>query len=134
MELAPTNWLAVIAGTAIYILIGAFWYSPQLFGRVWMSQTGLTQETFRNPTLAYILAIINAFIAVFILSQFIHKIRADTAYEGAFIAFLAWLGFVVTTHFSGVIWESRPFRLFFVHIGCMLISMLAAGVLLTVWK
>ncbi len=87
MELAPTNWGAVFAGTAIYVIVGAIWYSPKLFGGLWMSATGLSKEQLRNPGIAFLFAIINAFVAVFVLSQFIHHLEAHAASDGACVAF-----------------------------------------------
>ncbi|NBC66602.1 MAG: DUF1761 family protein, partial [Bacteroidetes bacterium] len=34
--LASLNWLSIIAATVVYFILGALWYSPVLFGNIWM--------------------------------------------------------------------------------------------------
>ena len=45
-----TNYLAVGVAALATILIGALWYSPLLFGNIWLKATGYTQEQMREKT------------------------------------------------------------------------------------
>ena len=36
------NWLAVIVGAVVAYALGALWYSPAMFGTVWMKGVGLS--------------------------------------------------------------------------------------------
>jgi hypothetical protein len=38
------NWLAVIVGAFAAYALGAFWYSPKLFGKKWMEGVGLIED------------------------------------------------------------------------------------------
>ena len=38
------NWLAVFAAALSTFLIGGLWYSPVLFGKVWMRVNGFSEE------------------------------------------------------------------------------------------
>ena len=41
----PLNWLAILAAAVLHVLVGMFWYSPQLgFGKQWMKLVRLTKK------------------------------------------------------------------------------------------
>ena len=67
------NWLAIIAAAVSAFILGGLWYSPLLFGKRWMKETGITEETTKNANMIKIfsLALILALIASFFLAMFI---------------------------------------------------------------
>ena len=48
-------------------------------------------------------------------------------------AFGVWIGFVVPLALSNALWGGKM-SLFWLNIGCMLLTLLAAGVILGVWQ
>ena len=38
------NYLAVLVAAIVSMVIGGLWYSPLLFGNVWMKLSGITQK------------------------------------------------------------------------------------------
>ena len=38
------NYLAVLVSAIIGMIIGALWYSPLLFGKLWMKLSGMTEK------------------------------------------------------------------------------------------
>ena len=42
--LTNVNWIAIVVGAIAAYALGAFWFSPKLFGTKWMQGVGLTQE------------------------------------------------------------------------------------------
>ena len=40
----PFNFYAVLVSTLVTLLIGFVWYSPKVFGTIWMNETGMTEE------------------------------------------------------------------------------------------
>lgn len=48
MQAETINWLAVVAAAVSSFILGGIWYSPLLFGNVWMKQNGFTVETVRS--------------------------------------------------------------------------------------
>jgi Protein of unknown function (DUF1761) len=148
MENLPLNYLAIIITAIVYMIIGYIWYSPYLFGGFWKehccpekgekSEKGemgeMGEKCKKCSPVTIIAGFINALVASFFLSLFIHYTNSISAGEGAAVGFWAWLGFVATTYMAGVIWERRPFNIFFIHAGCMLVSMIIGGLILGSWK
>lgn len=47
MHAETINWLAVVAAAISSFILGGIWYSPLLFGNIWMKQNSFTVETVR---------------------------------------------------------------------------------------
>ena len=66
------NWLAIITAGASAFVLGGLWYSPLLFAKRWMKETGITEETTRNANMTRIfgLGFILSLMAAFFLAMF----------------------------------------------------------------
>lgn len=47
------NWLAVLAASLVGFGVGFLWYGP-LFGKVWMAESGMTEEKVAEGNMAKI--------------------------------------------------------------------------------
>ena len=67
------NWLAIIVAAVSAFVLGGLWYSPLLFAKRWMKETGITEESTKNANMIkiFFLAFILALIASFFLAMFI---------------------------------------------------------------
>ena len=71
MDVKLNIWAVLVAALSTF-LIGGLWYSPALFGKVWMRENGFTEEGLKNSNMAKIfgLAFFLAFIAAINLAMF----------------------------------------------------------------
>lgn len=46
--LGTINWLAVMTAGLSSFVVGGIWYSPGLFGGIWMKENGITEVQVRN--------------------------------------------------------------------------------------
>lgn len=67
------NWIAVLFCGLSSMVLGALWYSPLLFGRVWQRGAGLSDEDLKagNPALIYGLAFLLSLIAAAVFAMFL---------------------------------------------------------------
>ncbi len=136
------NYLAVLVSGLIVMSLGAFWYSPAGFGKPWMKLMGFTKESMEANQAKgnsgmwkyYLSAMLANLIMVFVLAHFVAVGQAKTAWEGSMIGFWAWLGFVAMPSLSYVIWEGRPWKLYAINVGYVLVSLKLAGAILAVWR
>ena len=42
------NWLAIIVAAVSAFILGGLWYSPLMFAKRWMKETGITEESTKN--------------------------------------------------------------------------------------
>lgn len=127
------NWYAIIIASIFSVALGSFWYSPKLFGSIWMGAACCKEVEKKDVFKAFIGAFIGSLILTYILAVFIEWIGTDNAIQGAYIGFLSWLGFVATTLISPVLWEKQPLKIFGIHAGFKLVYLCLAGALLAWW-
>jgi hypothetical protein len=128
------NFLAVIVGAVLYFVIGMIWYSPQAFGKIWMQAHQVSEGEMKGCYKAMAGAFVIGLVLSYVMARFMNFAHIATFMEGAMLGFWAWLGFVLTTHFSGVLWEKKPINLYLLHMGCLFVTFLAIGGLLGAWR
>jgi len=129
------NWLAIVVAALANIVIGALWYSPFLFGKVWMRASG-KQDMGKGAGKLYLL---NAVASLLIAYVLVHAIRyaagdAATVAEGMMVAGINWLGFLVAGVLPVYLFEGRNKSLYFFYIAYQLVSFLVMGAILASWK
>ncbi len=86
MSLALFSPLALLVSVVICFVVGFFWYSEMLFGKVWMKEHGLTKSDLnKGPSMgtwvvalitgigmALALVLLKAICTVFFYTQFLH--------------------------------------------------------------
>ena len=137
MPTVDINYLAVlIAALASYVL-GALWYSPVLFGKLWMKLSKIDPKNMdaakKHLAWRYGSGFIATVVMSYILAHWVDYAGAITIRGGLQAGFWAWLGFVATVTLSSVLWENKPFKLYLLNNTYHLVSLLLMGSLLAVW-
>ena len=76
------NYFAVFVSAVVYMIIGAFWYSPIGFGKMWMHLTGVDfekltkEEKSKNMMSAYLINFLAAVLLTLTLALFLKGIGA----------------------------------------------------------
>ena len=133
------NYPAVVASAAAYWVLGAVWYSPLLFMRPFIALKGWTPEQVAAVRAQSHAGEIGAALAVslltaYVLAHFVKFMGAENARAGMLTGFWLWLGFVVTTNASTVLFEGRPAGLYLINNGYHLVGLLGMGAVLAVWR
>lgn len=132
------NLLAVVVAGVLGMAIGAAWYSPMLFGKRWMKESGMTDEDMARAKAkgmgkSYALGLVSALVMAYILAMFVHMDGARDVAGGAALAFWLWLGFVATVMLSSVLWENKSWTLYAINAGYYLVSLLVMATVLVLW-
>lgn len=64
------NWLGIIVGALVPMVMGMIWYSPPLFGKAWLTSIGKTEEELKagsNMGVTMTLSLILSFLLSFFL-------------------------------------------------------------------
>jgi hypothetical protein len=128
MSEAHVNIFAVIIAAVIYFFLGGLWYSPKLFGHIWIEELKITAV--KHDSLSYILEGVIGLIMASILALFMSKMDLVNVGGGFLVALLIWVGFIATTGLSGVLWGKKTLKLFFVHSGFLLVTLLLMGMII----
>ncbi|MFH2040906.1 MAG: DUF1761 domain-containing protein [Acidobacteriota bacterium] len=128
------NWLAVVVSTFVSMALGFVWYTPILFGNLWMKLVGLKAEDIeaKDSTKGMIISLFGAFISSVALAVIIGWIGyglVNGLLAGAGFSF----AFIVTTFFSQDAYEKRPLALTLINSGYRFIYFLIIGAILGLW-
>lgn len=131
----PINFWAVLAAGVASFIVGSAWYSPVLFGKIWIQLMGRTEEDIKksSPVRAMTINFILTLITAYVLAHFAQYAEAATVVDGLTLGFWVWLGFVATIGYNTVIFEGKSNRLFAINTGYQLLSLLVMAAILSVW-
>jgi hypothetical protein len=128
------NWLAIIVAAVSAFVLGGLWYSPIMFVKRWMKETGITPESTKNNNMFKVfgLAFLLSLIASFFLAMFIGA-KAGAGF-GAVAGFMAGLGWVFTFMGISYLFESRTLAHFLINSMYSIVSLTIMGLIIGVWQ
>jgi uncharacterized membrane protein len=128
------NWLAIIVSAISAFALGGLWYSPVLFVKVWMRETGITEESTKSSNMAKIfgLSFLLAMLAAILLGLFLGHDAGGGV--GALSGFLIGLGTIFT--FLGItyLFERRSLAHFLVNASYGVAALTLMGFIIGVWQ
>ena len=130
------NYIAVLVATVIAYIIGMLWYSPLLFGKIFMRLKKIDPKKTKMKMGAgtIIGGIIVTFIINFFLCIFLSSVDRTTFIDGALYGVLLWFGFIATTLFNYVLYEKQPIALYLINSLHYLVVLIISGGILAVWQ
>ena len=132
------NYLAVLLSAVLSMIIGSLWYSPILFGNIWMKAGGLTLKDMEKAKKKgmgklYFAAFIGALVIAFILAHFVQYVTANNFVEGMQTGFWLWLGFVAPVLLGSVLWENKPVKYYIINVAYWFVNLILMGGILAAW-
>ncbi len=136
---STVNWWAILVAIIANSILGMAWYSPSMFGNEWIKLMGWDIKKMKKPGSKDMMksmfgGILTAGVMAYMLNAFAKHTGAYTWVFGMQLGFYVWLGFIATVTIGGVLWEKRPWKLFFINNGYWLISMLMIGAIIGGWQ
>jgi hypothetical protein len=125
--MGPVNWLAVVLGALAFFAVGAVWYSV-LFSKAWQKASGVGSEQMQGTSLPRLLAC--TFVLELIVSTMFGHLLARTAPPPHVIVMMAFgFGAAIMTPAIGInyLYLRKPFRLFLIDAGHLIVGALAMG-------
>ncbi len=129
------NYGAVIVAAIANYIIGAIWYGA-LFGETWKKLSGISdmKPTPLNIAVGLISALVMSWVLAHALVFAGAYLKTTGVSAGLMTGFFNWLGFIATVTVGSVIYENKPWKLWFLNNGYWLISLLVMGTILAMWK
>jgi hypothetical protein len=131
-----TNYLAVVAAAVAAFVVGAFWYSPLLFGKAYMMLRGIDPAiaSMRPPAGELVGEFARYLVVAYVLARFVVLLGIVDAMSAVRLALWVWVGFQATLLVGAVIHENMPVKLYAIHAGDALVKTLLMTVILGVWR
>lgn len=132
------NYLAVGVAAVATIFIGALWYSPLLFHKLWVKAHGYSDEKVeemrKTAGRAFLVSLLCYLVMAFVLAVFVSYSGASTIAEGAFVGLLVWLGFLATLGMTAHMFLEKPLLAYVLDAGYQLTYAVTMGVILAAWQ
>lgn len=133
------NYWAVLVSGVLGMIIGGLWYSPAVFGKMWMTLSGLTPEKMeeckkKGMTKQYVLQLIAVLVMTSVLACIVRNAGAITLSSGLYVGFYTWLGFIAPVTLGSILWEGKPWKLWLINNAHYLIVLLISGAILAIWS
>ena len=133
--LTKVNYWSVLLAAVSYLIVGSLWYSPLLFGKMWIELNGFCDDDLKSGRplwkiliLSFLSAAVSSFVIALVLGS---RQSADFgAIVGAIIA-ICWISM---SKLTDVLFENRPVKLFLLHAGFDLVSFMIMGAIIGYWR
>ena len=135
------NYLAILLVSIAVFAISAVWYSPLMFGNTWMKIMGGDRYTKAEISAMqkkmmpmYFVQFVLTLVTMYVLSALVHWVGMASSVG---IAFFMWLGFIMPTTVSSVMWGMTDKKWWCKQIaimtGAQLVVMIIAGYVFSIY-
>jgi hypothetical protein len=136
------NYWTIFVSAILSIGLGFLWYSPILFGKLWMKEMDMTPEKIeeykknngtkpmvKNYALSTVFALVTAFVIAGLLNSLI-----ITSFSGLFLlAFLLWLAFTLPVAASEVMYGKGTLVICAISSGYYLLCTILTSFVIGIW-
>lgn len=128
------HWLPVVVAAISAFALGGLWYSPALFGKPWMAETGLTADELKKGNKAKIfgLSFLLSLVMAMNLAMFLQNTPGLNVTSGAVYGLLAGLWIFCGIAIVGL-FEHKSGRYIFINGGYCMLAMGIMGAILGAW-
>jgi len=134
MDMRTINVWAILVAAIVAFVLGALWYSPQLFGKAWKRANGFgASEPPKATGQMMLLAFVLTLVMSANLAMFLNDPKTTLAW-GATAGFLAGFGWVAMGMGIVAIFERRPVSYVLVNGGFLTVALVVMGAILGGWR
>ncbi|MDO8335995.1 MAG: DUF1761 domain-containing protein [Candidatus Saccharibacteria bacterium] len=136
LELQGINIWAVALVWLIYMFIGAFWYSPMGFAKLWTKYTKIdilkipTNEA--NKIIGFVA--LSALVQASALAIVLNSLGVNDVYEGVKAGLVLWLGFTAATTVGVTLYSRRSWKFLWLNSSYFLVVMTIGSIILSIWQ
>ncbi len=136
LELEGINWWAVVVTWLVYVVVGAFWYSPSGFGKLWAKLSGVNHMKMpeKEATRTIVFVAISAAVQAKILALVLNSLGVTTVGEGLLAGLTLWLGFTAATTVGVTLYQRLSWKFWWLNASYFLVVMLLGSAILTLWQ
>lgn len=126
-------WVALAAATAGFLL-GALWYSPPLFGNVWMKVAGLSEETLKKGNMALIFGLAYGLTLLIALNLAVNLGSGIGLEDGVSRGVRTGLGYVAFSLAILYLFERRSPKHLWINGGYLMLLFALMGGIIGAWQ
>ena len=134
----PINLLAVLVAAIATFVLGGLWYSPLLFGKVWVRAHGYTPEKMEAMRAgvgrSYAVSFLCYLVMATVMALLIGATDTVTALGGVRLGAVCWLGFAATIGLTANLFSDKPLATYLLDAGYQLVYLTVMAAILASWR
>jgi hypothetical protein len=135
LELEGINIWAVVVAWLINIIVGAFWYSPKGFSKLWTKYSGIDIMKIpqKEATRAIGFVAVSGLVQAFALALILNSLGASTVGEGLIAGLVIWFGLTAATTVGVTLYSQRSWKFWWLNASYFLVVMVVNSIILAIW-
>jgi len=125
------NWLAVAVASIAQLVLGMIWYSPGVFGKMWMKLAKVKPK--KPPASTFIWAFVGGVVMAYVIARVVQVYGAVGIGPGAYIGALLGVGLIWPVLLGGTLWEGKPCALVNINSAYWVAATTLTGAILAAW-
>lgn len=136
LDFSGINYFAVAIVWLLYMVIGAYWYSPSGFAKQWTKLTGIDIMKIpqKKATQIIMFVAVSALVQSVTLAVILHSLNVTSLINGLVAAGFLWLGLVAATTVGTTLYSKRSWKFLWLNSSYFLVVMLLGAAILSTWK
>jgi hypothetical protein len=136
LEFAGINMWAVIVVWLLYMAVGAYWYSPAGFAKLWHAYTGI--NILKIPTnqanRILVSVALSSLLQAITLALVLNSLGVSEIWQGLVAGLVLWLGFTAATTVGVTLYQKLSWKFLWLNSAYFLVVMSLGSVILTIWR
>lgn len=133
------SWLSIVIAAVAAFLSGWLWYSPFLFGKSYIKEMGMTEESMAgkqkpNMVKQFGLVILGEFIMAIVAASLVHSLFIVSFSQVFILALSIWVAFVLVTKINDVLFGCKSWKLFAITVGQDLFTILVIFIIVSLFN
>jgi hypothetical protein len=132
-----TDYWAIVVTAVVAFVLGALWYSPLLFGKVYLEVRGMSPGAMAHvrPAAGELIGeFAKNLVVAFVLAHFVVRLGVGDWKSALQLGLWVWVGFQAMLLMGAVLHEKMPWMLYAIHAGDAFVKTLSMTVILGVWR
>lgn len=137
--LLDINLLAVLVASVLMMVLGFLWYSPFLFGKLWMKGMGMNPKDMSDPKCmalakkGYLASFLGGLVTAFVFGLMIQGLLIEGFREALFMAVTIWLGFFLAPTVCSIFFEKKSVTIYLINMGFQLAAFVLTSLVMFWW-
>jgi hypothetical protein len=135
MEARRLNYMAIAAATVVAFIEGSLYYSPLMFGPLWMRLSGMDPSAaVKVSPWAVAGEIARDFVLTYVVARLVARLSEANWKSATGLGLWLWIGFPLMLLSGSVMWQGVSWKVAAIHAGDWLAKLLLITAIVGGWR
>lgn len=136
LDVTGINYWAVLVVWAIYLAVGAWWYSTAGFAKLWTKYTSIDILKIPQDQATKIISYValSGLVQVLALAIVLNSLDVASVLNGVVVGLVIWLGFTSATTVGVTLYGKRSWKFLWLNSSYFLVVMTIGSAILSAWR